>query len=94
MFVSHCTSLFVDRHVCVACKMDGGIEGRESGGGASSVELAIVWSHRAVGRRSIRPDAVVVANHSLVLRPPAPFKVTGKISVDTAPGRFIIILIR
>ena len=40
------------------------------------------------------PDAVVVASHSLVLRPAALFKVTGKISVDTAPGRFIIILIR
>ncbi len=38
------------------------------------------------------PDAVVVA--SLVLGPPALFKVTGKISVDTAPSRFIIILIR
>jgi hypothetical protein len=36
----------------------------------------------------------VVVSHSLVLRPPALFKVTGKISVDTAPGRFIIILIR
>jgi hypothetical protein len=40
MFVSNWTSRFVDRHVCVACEVDGGIEGRESGGGASSVGLA------------------------------------------------------
>jgi hypothetical protein len=62
-----------------------------------------VWSWPLYGRtglladdpsKSGGPDAVVVANHSLVLRPPALFKVTGKISVDTAPGRFIIILIR
>ena len=33
-------------------------------------------------------------SHSLVLRPIAIFEVKGKISVDTAPGRFIIILIR
>src|ERR1700686_1535355 len=32
--------------------------------------------------------------HSLVLRPIAVFEVKGKISVDTALGRFIIILIR
>jgi len=31
---------------------------------------------------------------SLVLRPLALFEIKGKISVDTAPGRFIIILIR
>jgi hypothetical protein len=30
----------------------------------------------------------------LVLRSPAPFEVKGKISVDTAPDHFIIILIR
>lgn len=40
MFVSNWTSRFVDRHVYLACEMDGGIEGRESGGGASSAELA------------------------------------------------------
>jgi hypothetical protein len=40
MFVSNWTSRFGARHVCLACETDGGIEGRESGGGASSVELA------------------------------------------------------
>jgi hypothetical protein len=52
-----------------------------------------VWSWPTIHPKA-GPDAVVVASHSLILRPPALFKVTGKISVDTAPGRFIIILIR
>jgi len=37
---------------------------------------------------------VVAAEPQLVLRPTAVFEVKGKISVDTALGRFIIILIR
>jgi hypothetical protein len=36
----------------------------------------------------------VELSHSPVLRPPAIFEVTGKISVDTALGRFTMILIR
>jgi hypothetical protein len=56
-----------------------------------------VWSWPTIHPKA-GPDAVVVASHSLTLRPAALFKVTGKISgkisVDTAPGRFIIILIR
>jgi len=44
-----------------------------------------------------RPFAAAEAgelSHSLVFRPTALFEVKGKISVDTGPRRFIIILIR
>jgi hypothetical protein len=37
---------------------------------------------------------VVVAEHSLVLRPAALFEVKGKIAVDTVLYRFIMILIQ